>query len=46
MTKKRRPAVKQDKLFEWFSNWLAERLFQSVELPVTFFLLTKSLKCP
>jgi hypothetical protein len=35
MTKKRRHAVKQAKLFEWFSNWMAERLFQAVELPVT-----------
>ena len=32
MTRKWRPAVKQSKLFEWFRDWMAERLFQSVEL--------------
>ncbi len=32
MTRKRRPAVKEAQLFEWFRDWMAERLFQTVEL--------------
>ena len=32
MTRKWRPAVKQANLFEWFRDWMAEGLFQAVEL--------------
>jgi len=32
MTRKWRPAVKQSQLFEWFRDWMAEGLFQAVEL--------------
>ncbi len=32
MTVKRRPAVKQSQLFGWFRDWMAEGLFQSVEV--------------
>lgn len=32
MTRKWRPAVKQTNLFEWFRDWMAEGLFQAVEL--------------
>ncbi len=32
MIRKWRPAVKQARLFEWFRDWIAEGLFQSVEL--------------
>ena len=32
MTGKWRPAVKQAHLFEWFRDWMAEGLFQAVEL--------------
>lgn len=32
MARKWRPAVKQSQLFEWFRDWMAEDLFQSVEL--------------
>jgi len=32
MTRKWRPAVKESNLFEWFRDWMAEGLFQSVEL--------------
>jgi hypothetical protein len=32
LTRKWRPAVKQSQLFEWFRDWMAEGLFQSVEL--------------
>lgn len=32
MTRKRRPAVKESQLFEWFRDWMNEGLFQSVEL--------------
>jgi hypothetical protein len=32
MTRKWRPAVKEAKLFEWFRDWMAEGLFQAVEL--------------
>jgi hypothetical protein len=33
LTRKIRPAVKQKQLFEWFRDWMAEGLFQAVELP-------------
>ena len=32
MTRKWRPAVKQKQLFEWFRDWMAEGLFQAVEV--------------
>jgi hypothetical protein len=32
MTRKFRPAVKEKQLFEWFRDWMAEGLFQAVEL--------------
>ena len=32
LSRKWRPAVKQSHLFEWFRDWMAEGLFQSVEL--------------
>jgi hypothetical protein len=32
LTRKRRPAVKEPQLFEWFRDWMAEGLFQAVEL--------------
>ena len=32
MTRKRRPAVKESQLFEWFRDWMNEGLFQGVEL--------------
>ena len=32
MTRKWRPAVKESRLFEWFRDWMAEGLFQAVEL--------------
>jgi hypothetical protein len=32
LTLKWRPAVKQSQLFEWFRDWMAEGLFQAVEL--------------
>ena len=32
LTRKWRPAVKQSDLFEWFRDWMAEGLFQAVEL--------------
>jgi hypothetical protein len=32
LTSKWRPAVKQSQLFEWFRDWMAEGLFQAVEL--------------
>ncbi len=32
LTRKWRPAVKQDQLFEWFRDWMAEGFFQAVEL--------------
>ena len=32
LTRKWRPAVKQSQLFEWFRDWMAEGLFQAVEL--------------
>jgi hypothetical protein len=32
MTRKRRPMVKEAQLFEWFRDWMAEGLFQDVEL--------------
>jgi hypothetical protein len=32
LTLKWRPAVKQAQLFEWFRDWMAEGLFQAVEL--------------
>jgi hypothetical protein len=32
MIRKWRPAVKQARLFEWFRDWMAEGLFQAVEL--------------
>jgi len=32
LTRKRRKAVKQAQLFEWFRDWMAEGLFQTVEL--------------
>lgn len=32
MTRKWRPAVKEARLFEWFRDWMAEGLFQSVEV--------------
>ena len=32
LTHKWRPAVKQSHLFEWFRDWMAEGLFQAVEL--------------
>jgi hypothetical protein len=35
MTRKWRPAVKQKQLFEWFRDWMAEGLFQAVELAKT-----------
>jgi len=31
-SRKWRPAVKQSQLFEWFRDWMAEGLFQAVEL--------------
>src|SRR5580704_6982037 len=35
MTRKWRPAVKEKQLFEWFRDWMAEGLFQAVELQVS-----------
>lgn len=35
MTRKWRPAVKETQLFEWFRDWMAEGLFQAVELNST-----------
>ena len=35
LSRKWRPAVKQAHLFEWFRDWMAEGLFQAVELPVS-----------
>jgi len=35
MTRKWRPAVKQAQLFEWFRDWMAEGLFQAIELAGT-----------
>lgn len=32
MTQKWRPAVKEKQLFEWFRDWMAEGLFQAVEV--------------
>jgi hypothetical protein len=32
LTRKRGKAVKQSQLFEWFRDWMAEGLFQAVEL--------------
>ena len=32
LSRKWRPAVKQSQLFEWFRDWMAERLFQAVDL--------------
>ena len=32
LTRKWRPAVKQSQLFEWFRDWMAEGVFQAVEL--------------
>lgn len=32
MTKRWRPAVKEARLFEWFRDWMAEGLFQAVEI--------------
>jgi hypothetical protein len=32
MTRKWRPAVKQDQLFEWFRDWMSEGFFQAVHL--------------
>jgi len=32
MTRKWRPAVRQKQLFEWFRDWMAEGLFQAVEV--------------
>ena len=32
MTRRWRPAVKQKQLFEWFRDWMAEGLFQAVEV--------------
>ena len=32
LTRKWRPAVKQDQLFEWFRDWMAEGFFQAVEI--------------
>ena len=32
LTRKRRRAVKEAELFEWFRDWMAEGLFQAVEL--------------
>jgi hypothetical protein len=32
LTRKRRPTVKEPQLFEWFRDWMAEGLFQAVEL--------------
>ena len=32
MTRKWRPAVKESQLFTWFRDWMAEGLFQAVEL--------------
>jgi hypothetical protein len=32
MTRKWRPAVKEKQLFEWFRDWMAEGLFQAVEI--------------
>jgi hypothetical protein len=32
MTRKWRPALKEARLFEWFRDWMAEGLFQAVEL--------------
>jgi hypothetical protein len=32
MTRRFRPAVKEKQLFEWFRDWMAEGLFQAVEL--------------
>jgi hypothetical protein len=32
LTRKWRPALKQSQLFEWFRDWMAEGLFQAVEL--------------
>jgi hypothetical protein len=32
MTRKWRPAVKEKQLFEWFRDWMAEGLFQAVQL--------------
>jgi hypothetical protein len=32
MTRKFRPAVQEKQLFEWFRDWMAEGLFQAVEL--------------
>jgi hypothetical protein len=32
MTRKWRPALKEARLFEWFRDWMAEGLFQRVEL--------------
>jgi len=35
LTRKRRPAVKESQLFEWFRDWMSEGLFQLVELADT-----------
>jgi hypothetical protein len=32
MTRKFRPAVKEKQLFEWFRDWMAEGLFQAVDI--------------
>jgi len=32
LTRKRRPAMKQSQLFEWFRDWMAEGLFEAVYL--------------
>jgi hypothetical protein len=31
LTRKWRPAMKQQRLFEWFRDWMAAGLFQAVE---------------